>query len=875
MAEMLWAFAGLLVATLIRWGLHPWLQGRGSGLYFVAAVAASWFSGWLAGLLTLTVGALLATVLFLPAGYFGLNAPENVIGLMVYLIVGGLIVAMVSAQHVQKRRADENAGEAAQRREWLDAVLASIVDAVIVVDNRDHLIEMNAAAENLCGWPRLEALGRKRDDVAKIVGEDTFKTVEQEVFDSTVEQPNRVKSEPAILLARDGRRVPVDIRATPIREAGSGISGHVLILRDETQRRADERALRDSERRFRLMADTAPVFIWICGPDRICNYFNKAWLDFTGREVGSELGVGWADGMHPVDRQRCLATYASAYESRLPFTMDYRLRRADGEYRWILETAVPRTSDDGEFEGYIGSCVDITERRQIEEELAAVEERLRLAVEGSGLGHWFWDFEERILEWSERSAAMMGLEANDAPTLRSFLSSVHRSDREQLRAEIREAIRGQERFRVEFRTQNRDGTQRWIQILGCAYMDQDGKPARMTGVALDVTELRRAEASLREADRRKDEFMATLAHELRNPLSAVRSHLDALKLETNDPRAIQKALPVMERQVAQLVRLIDDLMDLSRINRGTIELQRTHVALNEAMGLASEISLPALRSRGHRFEMKLPDPEVHIDADPARIAQVLSNLLFNSAKYTDPGGLVTLSAELRGGVVVVSVRDTGIGIPRDQLEAIFEPFLQVEGTKERAQGGLGLGLTLVKQIVELHGGQVRASSHGPGLGSTIEVQLPVVATPAAKCSGQNPDAESASRSSGESLTRKVLVADDNMEAAHSLAHLLRLLGHEVRVVYDGKAALEAVVTDPPDLALLDLGMPNLSGHDVAREARRHKRSRATVLVAITGWGRAEDRAASREAGFHHHVVKPVELETLIPLLEQARQRDET
>jgi signal transduction histidine kinase/DNA-binding response OmpR family regulator len=380
--------------------------------------------------------------------------------------------------------------------------------------------------------------------------------------------------------------------------------------------------------------------------------------------------------------------------------------------------------------------------------------------------------------------------------------------------------------------------------------------ARQAAQAVDNARLY---AEIQEANRGKDEFLAMLAHELRNPLAPVLHSLHVLRLG-GEPRAVELARDMIERQVRHMTRLIDDLLDVSRITRGKIRLQKRTVELAEVVGRAVDSSRPLIESRDHHLDVTLPHAPVHLVADPTRLEQVFANLLNNAAKYTEPGGLIRLSAECRGREAVVRVRDTGIGIPPQLLPRVFELFMQAHQNLDRAQGGLGIGLTLVRTLVEMHGGRVEAHSAGPGNGSEFAVHLPLpeeVPEPVAEANPAGPPALAPLR---------VLVVDDNRDAAESLAMLLRLDGHEVRLAHDGPAALDAAGDFRPEVVLLDIGLPGMSGHDVARRLHGGHGGAPPLLVAMTGYGQEEDRRRSREAGFDHHLVKPVDPQVLRQLL---------
>jgi len=374
------------------------------------------------------------------------------------------------------------------------------------------------------------------------------------------------------------------------------------------------------------------------------------------------------------------------------------------------------------------------------------------------------------------------------------------------------------------------------------------------GAHLQMARLRR------ESDRRKDEFLATLAHELRNPLAPIRNMLEIMKRSDGDVALIEKARSTMERQLSHMVRLIDDLLDVSRISRGKLQLKRERIELASVVYPAIEACRPFAERARHEVSVTLPPERIYLDADPVRLAQVFGNILNNSCKYTAPGGKIWLSAERQGGDVLVRIKDTGVGIPSDQLSGIFEIFAQVDRTLEQSQGGLGIGLTLVKRLVEMHGGTVAAYSEGPDRGSELVVRLPVLREPPKEQQAPEPAA------AGSTPGRRVLVVDDNQDAAVSLAMLLELTGHEVRTAFDGLKAVEVAGEFLPDVVLMDLGMPKLNGYEAATRIREQMWGERMVLVAVTGWGQEDDRRRTAEAGFDGHLVKPVDHRAFVDLL---------
>jgi signal transduction histidine kinase/CheY-like chemotaxis protein len=390
--------------------------------------------------------------------------------------------------------------------------------------------------------------------------------------------------------------------------------------------------------------------------------------------------------------------------------------------------------------------------------------------------------------------------------------------------------------------------------------------AHRAEVAIENSRLYQA---LKEADRRKDEFLATLAHELRNPLAPIRNSLQILKMPRIDAGTLARTRDMMERQVDHVVRLVDDLLDVARVMRGKIELRKERVELASVVARAVETAQPLIEAQGQVLTINLPADSLAIDADPVRLAQVIGNLLTNAAKYTEANGRIELTAQRQGDHAALRVRDNGIGIAPDMLPHIFELFVQVDSGTTRSQGGLGIGLTLVKNLVEMHHGTVQAQSAGLGKGSEFVVRLPLWAQ-----GDEEPDKEirQPRRAAVLPSGHRLLVVDDNKDAAESLAMLLRLKGHEVQVAHSGPSALEMAKDYRPEMILLDIGMPGMDGYEVARRLRRQAGRDNVVLAALTGWGQQEDRRRSAEAGFDHHLVKPLEPHTLESLIADLKTR---
>ncbi|MCI0704253.1 MAG: ATP-binding protein [Planctomycetia bacterium] len=429
------------------------------------------------------------------------------------------------------------------------------------------------------------------------------------------------------------------------------------------------------------------------------------------------------------------------------------------------------------------------------------------------------------------------------------------------------ALRAQEGYNgCEIVIERPDGTCVTALAHANPIRDESGHLLGAVNVLVDISDRKRAEDALKQADRAKNEFLATLAHELRNPLAPIRNAVHILHLLGSSAPELQSALGILERQTKQMARLIDDLLDIARITGGRLELRRERIELGNVVRSAIETGRPLIESCGHELTVSVPGEPIPLTGDLTRLAQVISNLLHNAAKYTDRGGRIWLIAERQGSDAVVTVRDTGIGIPSEMIPRIFEMFTQVDRADQRSRGGLGVGLALVRQLVEMHGGSVSVRSDGPGHGSEFAIRLPVLLEQLAP---ERSTSESAFAIPAMSL--RILVVDDNWDTAATLAVLLRSAGHNIRTAHDGLEAVSAAQEFQPEVILLDIGLPKLNGYDAARQIRALPGGSRMVLMAMTGWGNQSDRIQSKEAGFDHHLVKPVDPMALLQLLALVAQ----
>ena len=625
-----------------------------------------------------------------------------------------------------------------------------------------------------------------------------------------------------------------------------------------------------------VLAQMQDAVVAVDDEDRVI-YLNAAAETQYGVVASHVLG-------HPLDRLFTVGWYRAgdarqadeALRTRGVWRGENVHTRHDGE-AIHAESTVTSLRDSGPAAGgRLVVCRDISDRYRAKaalqgamRDLARSERQFSTLVENSPFIFTRFDRELRHVYASPMIKAMTGLPAE------AFIGRTHAEAG--LPAEVAEAWHtllagvlesgavADTRFSLLVPT----GEARHYEARVIPEISRDGVVESVLAIASDVTERevadrerRSAAESLREADRRKDVFLATLAHELRNPLAPIGNALQIMRMSA-DAAAHDGARAMIERQLRQLVHLVDDLLDVSRISQGKIELRRGSIALDDVIRNAVETSRPLVDAAGHALELAPATmPALVVDGDMTRLTQVVANLLNNAAKYTPAGGRISVATRREGGDAVVEVTDTGVGIAAHQLPEVFEMFAQVERTSERAQGGLGIGLALVRRLVEMHGGTVSAASDGPGLGSSFRVRLPAIAAASVDRVGTAPDAGSETR--GDGLL--VLVADDNRDSADSMAMMLGLMGFETVVAYDGDEALQAAAAARPRAAVLDLGMPRVNGLDVARRLRADPPSREMTLIALSGWGRDDDRRRTAEAGFDHHLVKPVDLDVLGELL---------
>ena len=611
-----------------------------------------------------------------------------------------------------------------------------------------------------------------------------------------------------------------------------------------------------------------PMFVW--WGSGLINIYNDGYVPMLGYRHPAALGrparASWDDIWADVGPQAdiVMKEARATWNERVHLRME---RHGYPEDTWFTWSYSPIHAEDGSVGGLFCAVTEDTprvlaerQRDQLARTLEASETRFRALVSATS------DVIYRMNgDWSE----MGRLQGRDfvedsADPGRTWLDKyIYADDQPGVLEAIEKAIREKSIFQFEHRVRRADGSIGWTFSRAVPILDDHGEVIEWFGAASDITARREAEESLRasaaalkEADRRKDEFLAMLAHELRNPLAPISNALHALRMAPQGASA-ERIRDVMERQVRHLVRLVDDLLDVSRITRGKVELRREPVALGDVLEAAVETARPMMEQRRQALEAGVP-VQAWLHADRARLSQVFGNLLNNASKFTPAGGAITIDSRIEGGDVVVEVRDTGDGIHGDQLASIFDMFYQGDGGIGRVHGGLGIGLTVVKNLVELHGGTVEAASEGRGRGSSFRVRLPTTTASPAGAETHAP------RREAQPAHRRVLVVDDNRDSAQTLALMLELQGHEVRLGFDGAAALTEAHAFAPDIVFLDSGMPGMDGYAVCRALKAGLG--APLVVAQTGWGDSAQRQRAREAGFDEHLVKPVDLQAVNDLL---------
>jgi PAS domain S-box-containing protein len=762
---------------------------------------------------------------------------------------------------------DRNDREVRLARAFADAIISTLREAFLVLDRHAVVKSANRAFYALFrSTPaatvgrRIAELGSGHWDIAPIRALlDAVVSGREPVrdFEVTIDVPE-LGSRSLLLNAR--RFGMVEDRPDLI----------LLAIEDATDRKRVQDALRSSEERQRFVLDSIPQKIATTTPDGSVDYFNPQWSEFTGLPYATIRDWGWQQFIHPDDLSEHTGAWTRSIATGEPFEFESRFRRADGAYRWHVSRARPIRDESGRITMWVGTNPDIHDIKLAEFALQISEVRYRRLFETAKDGILILDLTSgRITDSNPFMAELLGY------------SHAQFSGRElweiglfEDRAENESAVRMlQETGYIRYEhlpLETAHGLRVEVEVVANAYREGDQRVIQCN--IRDITERSRLEKkmleqakTLAELHRRKDEFLAMLSHELRNPLAPITNAVHLLRLQKSDDPVQLKARAIIERQVGQLTRIIDDLLEVSRISTGRIHLQQVRLGLNGIVERPVETTRPLIDLHKHSLTVDLSPEPVWLFADPARMEQVIVNLLTNSVKYTPDGGSIALTVRLRGDVAELTVADNGVGIDPDLLPQIFDLFTQAERSLDRSQGGLGIGLSLVRRLVEMHGGTVTATSV-LAKGSEFVVRLPSFAA-----TGQpaDPEGDSSEPASG---SLRILVVDDNLDATQSLSLLLESSGHRVRTASDGNGAIRVALEFRPQVVLLDIGLPGIDGFEVARQLRHSPLHRNIVLVAVTGYGQSTDKQRSKDAGFDHHLVKPADFQKVGEILSAVAGR---
>jgi PAS domain S-box-containing protein len=764
-----------------------------------------------------------------------------------------------AANSDDRRRYDDSVGMSAER-------LRSAVEAAEVgtwhVDLKTGLDTRDASMNRLLGLDPIPSTQPNDDFFSQVHEDDRARALA--LFEASIAGTGRYEVEMRIRRpsgevrwVRDIGRIGRDPGGEPIYATGA--------MTDITELKQAQRAIAESASFYEQTIESVPVMTFTTKPDGACDYVSRQWVEFTGVPAESQHGDGWMSVVHPEDRERALAVWQSAIRAGREYDLEYRVRRHDGEYAWFKVRGRAIRDESGKIARWIGSAANVNDLKQTEVALRESEERFHTLADNMSQLAWMADANGFLFWYNRRWFDFTGSTLEDMAGW-GWTKLAHPDHVDRVVERIQRSWDTGEPWEDTFPLRRQDGCYRWFLSRAAPIRDEGGTVVRWFGTNTDVTEQRDAEEALRDADRRKDEFIATLAHELRNPLAPIRCGLDVLE-HAQDATTRLHIVRTMDRQLAHMVRLVDDLLDVSRISRGQVELHRTKLTLRSVIDAAVETSRPVIEEGKHTLTVVMPEEPLWVDGDLTRLAQVVANLLNNAAKYTPQGGRIDVDVYAEEGDAVIRVSDTGVGIDAAALPRVFELFTRGPQHEGRAEGGLGIGLALVRDLLEMHGGTVTAESPGMGRGSTFEVRLP-------RTSPVRPvETRAAIAAPAEGRThakaRNILVVDDNIDAAEMLASVLELRGHGTRLAHDGPDALVTAREIHPDVIFLDIGLPGMDGYEVARRLRADPAFALTLLVALTGWGSEDDKRLAYEAGFNVHLTKPVDADAVDAVVSRA------
>lgn len=764
---------------------------------------------------------------------------------------GKLIGVILVFRDITARRREE------ATQSYLSAIVESSNDAIISKTLDQIITSWNKAAENIFGYTQAEMIGQS---IYKLIPPGRHK--EEERIIERLKRGQKIEHYETVRVRKDGTLIDVALTISPIKNQEGQIIGASKIVHDITERKLFQKKLQEIVRRHEETLASITDGFYICDRELRYQYMNNAGVKMAGKSRAELIGKTIFEVYPDLKGSMIEIEFNRAIRENIPVHFEVYYPPYD---RWFEHHAYP--SDDG-LTIYV---TDTTSQRRLLQSLRESEAYFRGLADAMPQLVWTARSNGTVEYYNSRAREYDGLAPKEDGTW-EWEAIVHKDDLEMTIQAWQSAVQTGNQYECEHRIKLTDGTFRWHLSRALPIKDESGQVLKWFGTATDIHELRQKEQELRENDRRKDEFLAMLAHELRNPLAPILNAARVLRYVAPNVPEIEQMRDMIERQTQHLARLVDDLLDVSRITRGKITLQHERLELKTVITRAIETSRPLIDASRHRLTVTLPQEQIYIKGDLTRLAQVISNLLNNAAKYTEEGGKIELSAERNGGKIIIRVKDNGVGIPANALPHIFDLFSQADRSLDRSQGGLGIGLTLVKSLVEMHGGQVEAHSEGFNQGSEFIVHLPIVIDQQQE--SREPSAITTPSNGGRASTNhhnfRVLVVDDNIDSAESMALFLNFGGHEVRVAHDGPEALQVAREFHPQIVLLDIGLPGMDGYEVAQGLREDQPLPETVIIAMTGYGQAEDRQRSKESGFDHHLTKPVDHDTLSSIINSLK-----
>ena len=753
----------------------------------------------------------------------------------------------ITAQILAERRLTQS--EAHHR-----GVLENIDEGFSLFDKDFNILEVNRTALRLVGLTREEMIGKNHWELFPGTLDGAVGHLYRQVLDE--QMPRSMQH---CYSFGDGRDVWFEIRAFPV---GDGLAS---VFRDITQTKRLQQEAEVSAARVQLAFDAARLGWWQFDPATGQVEHDQRYAEIYGLSGPSPRHVDDVSALiHPDDASRLWDAVNAAMSpvDPQPYAVEYRINRPDGKVRWLEARGMASFRGEGaarKVVDFVGTVADISDRRAAEEVLKQNEARFRSMADTSPAALWLTDPDGFCTFLSRRWYELTGQTEAEALGL-GWVDATHPEDKQHAGELFLAANQARRLFQTEYRLRTADGTYRWAIDIGRPWYAEDGTYAGMVGVVFDIDDRKRAEQALEVASQRKDEFLAMLAHELRNPLAPISTSAQILKRTGADSSRTAHLADLIGRQVGHLTTIVDDLLDVSRVTRGLVSIERQAVDMRAVVAAAIEQAQSLIHARGHSLHTAVVAEAVTVDGDFHRLVQVVVNLLTNAAKYTPQNGRIDIRLTVAEGDVVVSVSDTGVGIPTALLPEVFDLFTQAERTPDRTQGGLGIGLALARSLVHLHGGTVTAASEGPNRGSTFAIRLPRSTSLPAGASAQ----VAADRMIGR---HRILIVDDNKDAAETLAELLRMLGNEVAVAADGAEGLARAAEVPCDTFILDIGLPDMTGLELAQRLRAGPAHAGATYIALTGYGQAQDRVLSKAAGIDHHMVKPPDLDRLLAILE--------